>query len=163
MPDITIKVLPAPSVHLEVVVVPPPQVHIGVTPTPETLRLNVLPPFQFNLKVAPNAFTKLNVNPAGSPGPMGDPGPQGDPGSPGPQGDPGPVGPPGPTGSDVTYVHVQSVAASVWVIAHNLSKFPSIEVVDSGGTIVIGIVNYIDANNLTVTFSAPFGGRAFIN
>jgi hypothetical protein len=37
-------------------------------------------------------------------------------------------------GSDAYYRHVQSVAAAVWTVVHNLGKFPSVSVVDSTGT-----------------------------
>lgn len=77
----------------------------------------------------------------------------------GPAGPPGVAGPPG----DVTFVYRQSVPAAVWPIAHNLGRYPSVTVVDSAGDVCVGDVDYVDANNVTLTFSAPFSGSAFLN
>jgi hypothetical protein len=65
-------------------------------------------------------------------------------------------------GSD-TYIHIQSAPSSVWSIAHPLLKFPSVTVVDSANNKVEGDINYVDTNNLTVTFSGSFAGKAYLN
>ena len=62
-----------------------------------------------------------------------------------------------------TYVHTQSVTSSTWDIEHNLERFPSVEVVDSAGSVVVGGIQYVDENNITITFSAPFTGKAYLN
>lgn len=69
----------------------------------------------------------------------------------------------GPPGVDVNYVHVQNLPASVWTVNHNLGKFPSVEIVDSAGSRVYCDIDFTDTNSLILTFSAPFGGRAFVN
>lgn len=74
----------------------------------------------------------------------------------------GPPGPPGPAGSG-NYEHIQGPAAAVWEIEHNLGKHPSITVVDSSGTPVYGDEEYVDINNVRVTFSGGFAGKAFLN
>lgn len=61
------------------------------------------------------------------------------------------------------YTHVQSVASAVWNIPHSLGKFPSITVVDSGNNIVWGAEQYIDNNNIQITFGAAFTGKAYLN
>lgn len=61
------------------------------------------------------------------------------------------------------YVHTQIVPAIQWNIIHNLNKFPSVSIVDSSYEEVIGEVEYIDANNLIVRFTASFSGEAYIN
>lgn len=66
-------------------------------------------------------------------------------------------------GADKTFSFVQGVPASTWNVTHNLNKFPSVTVVDSSNSVVIGDVNYIDSNNLTLTFSGAFSGRAELN
>lgn len=81
----------------------------------------------------------------------------------GPQGPTGPVGPVGPVGPDKNYVHNQSVSSAIWSIAHNLAKYPSVTVVDTGGTEVHGSVVHIDINNCQASFSVPFSGAAFCN
>lgn len=90
---------------------------------------------------------------------VGEPGP---PGPPGPQGPAGPQGLPG-SGGDLSYVHTQTVASTLWVVAHNLGKFPAVTVVDSGGNVVVGDVSYIDMNTVAIGFTAIFGGKAYCN
>jgi hypothetical protein len=65
--------------------------------------------------------------------------------------------------ADAHYIHEQIVPASTWVIQHNLGKYPSVTIVDSAGNVQIGDVEYIDTNNLTVSFTGSFGGRAYLN
>ena len=65
--------------------------------------------------------------------------------------------------ADKHFTFTQSTAADTWNITHNLGKFPSVSVVDSGNTIVYGNIDYIDNNSLTITFSAAFGGKAYMN
>jgi hypothetical protein len=65
--------------------------------------------------------------------------------------------------ADRTYVHNQIAAADVWNIPHNMGKHPAVTIVDSADTTVIGDVVYLDLNNLTVSFTAPFGGKAYLN
>ena len=62
-----------------------------------------------------------------------------------------------------TYMYEQGVAANIWEITHNMGKFPSVTVVDSAGSVVIGAVEYIDINNLKITFNSSFGGKAYLN
>jgi len=64
---------------------------------------------------------------------------------------------------DKNRVHVQSMAAAVWQVAHNLDKMVSVTVVDTGGNTVEGSILFIDLNNIQITFSAPFTGQAFCN
>jgi len=62
-----------------------------------------------------------------------------------------------------TFEFIQSVPSNTWNIAHNLGKFPSITVIDSANTIVVGEYTYTDNNNVTLTFSAGFAGKAYLN
>jgi hypothetical protein len=62
-----------------------------------------------------------------------------------------------------TYIHNQAAASSDWTINHNLEKYPSVTVVDSAGSAVMGETLYIDANKIRIIFSAPFSGRAYLN
>jgi len=66
-------------------------------------------------------------------------------------------------GGDLTYTHNQSSASNSWSITHNLGKFPSISVVDSGLNVVQGEVIYTDNNSLTINFTASFSGKAYLN
>jgi hypothetical protein len=62
-----------------------------------------------------------------------------------------------------SHIHAQTVSSSTWSITHNLNKYPSVSVVDSSNEEVIGEVQHINPNSLTVKFSAPFSGKAFLN
>jgi hypothetical protein len=62
-----------------------------------------------------------------------------------------------------SFVHNQSVSASTWTISHNLGFFPSVSVVDNGGNMVIGDVSYITENQVSISFSASFGGKAYFS
>ena len=62
-----------------------------------------------------------------------------------------------------TFIFTQAVAATVWNVNHNLGKFPSITVIDTANTVVTGEYTYIDNSNVTLTFSAAFAGKAYLN
>lgn len=64
---------------------------------------------------------------------------------------------------DAHYTYNQNTASAIWVVEHNLGKIPSVEVVDSAGTVVIGDVQHNSTNKVTITFTAPFSGKAFLN
>ena len=57
----------------------------------------------------------------------------------------------------------QAQAAKVWTITHGLGKRPSVTVVDSAGTAVIGEIEYLDDNTVRLTFCAAFSGTAYCN
>ena len=65
--------------------------------------------------------------------------------------------------SDKTFVYNQGTPSAVWTIQHNLGKFPSVTAVNSNNIQGFGEVQYIDSNNLTITFSAGFSGKAYLN
>lgn len=65
--------------------------------------------------------------------------------------------------SDKSYTHVQSVASITWNVVHNLEKFPVATVALSTGQQGYADVNYIDENNLTITFASAESGKAYIN
>ena len=69
---------------------------------------------------------------------------------------------------DITYTHNQSSTSDTWTITHNLNRFPSVTVVDSANTVVIGTIVYNSVNQLTITFFAggsavAFQGKAYLN
>jgi hypothetical protein len=65
--------------------------------------------------------------------------------------------------SDKFFTFNQPSASSVWNIQHNLAKFPSVSVVDSANNIVQGFTTYLDNNNLTISFTSAFSGKAYLN
>lgn len=64
---------------------------------------------------------------------------------------------------DKNYIHNQGVPSTEWNIQHNLGKKPSVVVFDSAGRDVVGSIKYVDDNNLIITFSAAFSGKATLN
>ena len=67
-------------------------------------------------------------------------------------------------GFDKHYVHSQDMPASVWYInSHGLDKFPSVTVVDTAESVVVGEVEYIDLDSIIITFNAAFSGSAYLN
>ena len=64
---------------------------------------------------------------------------------------------------DANFVFTQVIPSATWNITHNLGKFCSVTVVNTSNEIVIGNVTYVNDNSLTITFSAPFSGKAYLN
>ena len=60
------------------------------------------------------------------------------------------------------HVHTQGQASSTWDITHALGGKPSVTIVDSSGTVVVGEVVYNSDTSITVLFNAPFSGSAFL-
>ena len=75
----------------------------------------------------------------------------------------GAQGPPGPMGFLQSYEFDQLSAATPWNINHNLAMYPTVTIVDLSGNVVSAQVQYIDDDNVTVTFDAPFAGKAYLN
>ena len=67
------------------------------------------------------------------------------------------------SGEDKTYRHVQAIAVDTWIVAHNLAKHPTVAIVDSSGTVIIGDLRYPGLNTLIITFSAAVSGEAYCN
>ena len=66
-------------------------------------------------------------------------------------------------GLDKNFVFTQGVPSTTWTIQHTLNKFCSVTVVSDSNNVMIGNVTYDGLNELTITFSAPFSGKAYLN
>lgn len=64
---------------------------------------------------------------------------------------------------DKNYKHTQIQASKTWNIKHNLKKIPSVTIVDSGGSEVIGDIKHLSENELVITFTYKFSGSAILN
>lgn len=64
---------------------------------------------------------------------------------------------------DYAYIHNQLAPSSTWIVDHNLGKYPSVTIVDSSNAEVVGEVFFDSSNRVTLTFSAAFSGKAYIN
>lgn len=73
----------------------------------------------------------------------------------------GPMGPAGP--GAIPYIHDQQVAASVWIVVHNLGKRPHVTIVDTADRKCYGDVHYDSDNQITITLSAAFSGKAYVS
>jgi hypothetical protein len=60
------------------------------------------------------------------------------------------------------YVHDQATPSSLWTITHNLGGFPAVSVVDSANQVGFGEVTYLSVNQLQISFSAGFSGKAYL-
>lgn len=62
------------------------------------------------------------------------------------------------------FLHVQSTPLATWTINHNLSRYPSVTVIDSfNDNVEGGAINYPSVNTLTVTFASAFSGKAVLS
>lgn len=103
-----------------------------------------------SVDISQNEIEDLTIILAGNVGPPGEKGDKGDDGAPG-------------SSEAFNYIHDQGVPSTTWNINHNLNGFPNVTVVDSAGTQVEGNVVYVDANNMTISFSAAFSGKAYLS
>ena len=65
--------------------------------------------------------------------------------------------------TDKHYHHLQTSPSKSWLVVHNLGKYPSVTVVDSAKSVVMGGIEYIDTNTAVLTFSSAFSGEAYFN
>lgn len=84
---------------------------------------------------------------------------------PGPKGDQGDPGPPGPSGSagGSSYIHNQVAVSDVWVVMHNLGRYPSVTVVDSGESVIFPDIHYDSNNQVTIVFGSPTSGKVYLS
>lgn len=63
-----------------------------------------------------------------------------------------------------TYTHNQITASAIWDVKHNLNRYPtSVTITDSAGNVVLGDIKNISVNELTISFTAPFSGNAYLS
>jgi len=65
--------------------------------------------------------------------------------------------------TDQSYTFEQSSSTAVWTIDHNLDRFPHVTVVNPSGNVVYGDIVYSNSNQIVITFTAPFAGKAYLN
>lgn len=79
--------------------------------------------------------------------------------TPGPQ---GPPGPPGPAGGETFVYDRAGVPAATWTIAHGLGRRVHVTVAGDDGREVEADVDNPDLNTTVITFATPFSGTALI-
>ena len=65
--------------------------------------------------------------------------------------------------TDKTYYHNEGIPSSSWSVNHGLGKYPSVTIINSVNDVVEGHIDYVDLNNIILTFSAAFSGDAIFN
>ena len=71
--------------------------------------------------------------------------------------------PKGQTDKNFVSSNISFVADTAETVTHNLNKFPSVTTVDSAGSHVVGDVQHINENSLTITFTSSFTGKVYAN
>jgi hypothetical protein len=66
------------------------------------------------------------------------------------------------TGLTRRNIYTQGSASSTWTITHDLGGYPSVTVVNSTGTVVVGTVTYNSTSEIQIEFTAPFSGTAYL-
>ena len=66
------------------------------------------------------------------------------------------------SGTSRRHIHSQPVAASTWMISHELGGKPSVTIVDSADTVVVGEVTYNSNSVVEVNFTSAFSGFAYL-
>lgn len=92
------------------------------------------------------------IGPTGQTGPVGNTGLRGETG---PQGD---VGNTGPQGNGVYLRNEFQSPSAIWLIPHNLGRFPSVATTSLAGELFYGDINHLDINTLQISFSIPTSG-----
>jgi len=66
------------------------------------------------------------------------------------------------TEADLTYDHLQSTPATIWTINHNLNRNVQVRCKDLGDNNMVGEVFDDSANTITITFTTPVSGHAYL-
>lgn len=59
-------------------------------------------------------------------------------------------------------IFIQSAAAAIWTIDHNLGRFPQVTTTDGDGVQMTGQVSWPTINRVVITFSPATAGRAVL-
>ncbi len=62
----------------------------------------------------------------------------------------------------LSYLHVQTIPATLWVITHNLEKFNSVTIYDDADNIIEGAITAISSTVIHINFNSLLTGRALI-
>ena len=66
------------------------------------------------------------------------------------------------SGNTRRHVHTQAMVSDTWVINHSLGGKPSVTIVDSADTTVVGEVTYNSNSEVVVNFTSAFSGFAYL-
>jgi hypothetical protein len=68
-----------------------------------------------------------------------------------------------PIEGDKTYTHFQGGSSTSWNVNHGLGKYASVTVISDAGERVTGHIDYVDLDNVILTFVGAFTGKATFN
>ncbi|GJD41316.1 hypothetical protein [Methylobacterium bullatum] len=71
-------------------------------------------------------------------------------------------GPAGPPGSGIGYDHQQPSPSMLWTVAHNLGARPGVQTFSVGGVEIVGAVQHLSNNVLSIAFVVPVAGYAHV-
>lgn len=75
------------------------------------------------------------------------------------QGERGPQGPPG----DASARPFEFMDPSVlWTVRHNLGRYPAVFLVDTTGEVFEASIHHVDPGTLTIAFTYPMAGTAYL-
>ena len=60
------------------------------------------------------------------------------------------------------HTHTQATVATTWTINHALGGYPSVSIVDSSKTVVVGEITYTSTSQVVVNFTSAFSGYAYL-
>ena len=62
-----------------------------------------------------------------------------------------------------TYTHVQTLAASSWVVNHNLGFYPTVQAHTNDGRVMVPGIQHVSINQTVLTFDPPWVGTVRFN
>jgi len=60
------------------------------------------------------------------------------------------------------HIHTQATVSTTWTINHALGGYPSVSIVDSSKTVVVGEITYTSTSQVVVNFTSAFSGYAYL-
>lgn len=69
----------------------------------------------------------------------------------------------GPSGGAGYFAQQFQAANTFFTVNHNLNQFPAVVFVNNGGEPVQGDIDYVNANTVTITFTAAESGWVYCN
>lgn len=62
-----------------------------------------------------------------------------------------------------TFVFHQSTASTLWTIIHNLGFVPNVFTISNTGSNIRGVITPVNLNTITIGFSSPIAGTAYLS
>ena len=62
-----------------------------------------------------------------------------------------------------SFMFTQSSPSTQWTINHNMGKNPSVFTEDENSNDIMGMIEFVDSNNLKIYFNQPVAGKAYLS